>query len=163
LQSKKNPGAPAKGVTQVEFCDNMVYVVSDAIAKLLELLPPELVEIILQHLKFSYDYAAVHQCPGKLQEVAGIAPSQRAPLAPWGPDMQQPIEHAHGRFKSEMRKLLEGRWEPVNMEEVFAKCEEVWNRVNPVHVVNADVDRLTKLYDYVATVSKGGWAPKSLS
>ena len=42
METKKNPGAPAKGVTQVEFCDNMVYVVGNAMVKLLEQLPREL-------------------------------------------------------------------------------------------------------------------------
>jgi hypothetical protein len=163
LQAKKKPGAPSKEVTQVEFCDNMVYVVGDAMAKSLEQLPREQAEKILQQLRFSSDYAAVHQCADKLQEVAGIGPSQRAPLAPWGPDMQQPVEHAHGRFKSAMREMLEGKWKPEDMDEVFDTCQEVWEKVTPVHVVNADVDRLTKLYEYVATVSKGGWALKSLS
>jgi hypothetical protein len=42
LETKKNPGAPAERVTQVEFCDKMVYVVGDAMAKMLEQLPREL-------------------------------------------------------------------------------------------------------------------------
>jgi hypothetical protein len=42
LQTKKNPGGPAKGVTQLELSDNMVYVWGDAMVKLLEQLPREL-------------------------------------------------------------------------------------------------------------------------
>jgi hypothetical protein len=42
LETKKNPGAPAKGVTQVEFCDKLVYMVDDAMAKMSEQLPREL-------------------------------------------------------------------------------------------------------------------------
>lgn len=42
METKKKPGAPAERVTQVEFRDKMVYVVGDAMAKMLEQLPREL-------------------------------------------------------------------------------------------------------------------------
>lgn len=163
MQVKNNPGKAAKGMSQAEFCDNMKEMVTEIGVRLHDKLPTEKARHVEETLLFSYDNAAFHECPQRLLEVAGIHPSQRAPLPPWAPDFNQPIEHAHGRFKQRMFAKVDEGWWPSNMDECWATCKDVWEEVNAGDVVGKNVDRLLDLYNHVAVESKGNWAPKALS
>ena len=124
---------------------------------------------ILKLLQFSFDNAAIHNCPRLLETHAGISPSQRVPIPPYCCDLQQPIEHAHGRFKMALRKELRrpdahgNTWWPTNLDELRSKCDEVWDRVNSRDVVSKDVERLKDLYKHLHVVSEGSWAPHDYS
>lgn len=124
--------------------------------KILRLLPGYRRKRRLARLLYVFDHGAFHECPGTLQDIAGIQPDQRVPQPAWGPDFNQPAEHAHGRFKAAMQRLLDDLWWPQDMEECWAKCQEVWDEVNPAHTVSKDVFRLPKLYELVK-IAKGGW------
>lgn len=163
MQAKRDPSNPAKGITQLEFCERARDMKGNTITSVKARLSPAEAAKVLKHLRFSFDNGAFHQCADLLMEIAGISPSQRAPLPPWGPDFNQPAEHGHGRFKSKMRELINGGWWPENMTECWAMCEKVWEEVNGEEVVSADVERLPALYEHVACVSKGDWAPPYLS
>jgi hypothetical protein len=60
------------------------------------------------------------------------------------------------------KEVEEGFW-PQNIDDLISRCKEVWEKVNDKRVVSADVERLEELYEHVAEVSMGDWAPKSLS
>lgn len=130
---------------------------------------PRVAEDMIKKLVFSWDNAAVHKCPHLLAQVSGISQQQRVQIPPHCYDLQQPIEHAHGRFKSEMRKQLNqpnarGQcWWPTNLPQLKRKCEECWEKVTKATVVSKNVERLPNLYAHVAKKSKGNWAPKHLS
>lgn len=163
LLQRKGTSEPAKGVTQAEYWD-CIRVIVAAIPNLLkEGFTPEQVARILANLSYSMDNAAVHKWPKDPGFQAPFQPEQRVAVPPWGPDIQQPIEHAHGRFKEAMKKKVRNGWWPKNVAHLLATCEEVWQTVNSKEVVSADVERLGDLYDYLAKESKGGWAPKCLS
>lgn len=162
LQTKKD-NAPAKSITQREFCDRALDIKDNAHAAVSTNLSPKQAELILQNMSYSFDNAAFHSCADLLESKAGISPAQRAPLPPWGPDFNQPVEHAHGRFKMRVRELVNGGWWPATMEEFWEVCQQVWEEVNGGSVVSADVERLPALYQHVANVSMGDWAPPHLS
>jgi hypothetical protein len=158
-QTKRDPTVPAKGVTQQEFCDR----VNKNVEEKLRSVPRELAKRRGCKPLYLFDHAAFHECPLTLQRIAGIQPEQRVPHPAWGPDFNQPIEHAHGRFKSAMQRLMDERWWPRSMRACWKKCQQVWEEVNSAQVVSKDVARLPKLYDYVKHTSMGNWALKELS
>lgn len=152
-----------------EFADGMKLIREKAEEHVRRNFPKAKADDILQRMQFSFDNAAIHNCPGLLESHAGISPSQRVPIPPYCCDLQQPIEHAHGRFKMALRKELrrpdahDNTWWPTNLAELRSKCEEIWDRVNPLHVVNKDVKRLRKLYKHLHVVTEGGWASHDYS
>lgn len=109
------------------------------------------------------NHAAVHEDHKLLREVAGISRKQRCPLAPWSPDFQQPIEHAHGRFKEKFRASLRDNHTKKEMNEFMKEAKRVWEEVNQAEIVNKDVERLPQLYRYVVQENTGDWAPANLS
>ena len=112
---------------------------------------------------YSFDHHRVHECPTRLHEIAGITPSQRSQVPPNSPDFQQPVEHAHGRFKQAFREAITKNPKLRSKENVQSFARELWFQVNPPEVVNKDVERLLGLYRHVRDVSLGGYAPKKLS
>lgn len=114
-------------------------------------------------ITYSFDHHKVHECPTQLHEIAGIRPSQRSPTPTGSPDFQQPVEHAHGRFKQAFKQAITKDPKLRSKERVQAFARELWFKVNPPEVVNKDVERLVGLYHYVRDVSLGGYAPKNLS
>lgn len=114
-------------------------------------------------ITYSFDHAAVHEDHKLLREVAGISQKQRCPLAPWSPDFQQPIEHAHGRFKEKFRASLRDNHTKKEMNEFMKEAKRVWEEVNQAEIVNKDVERLPQLYRYVVQENTGDWAPANLS
>jgi len=159
---RKGSGNTAGGVTQEEFSDKMKDIHKKVRKKVKKVHPDKALEI-LEKITFSFDNAAFHNCPQALATKAGIQPSQRVPLPAWAPDFQQPIEHAHGRFKTKMRKEVDRGYWPEDLDEFLKKCKKVWKEVNSSQVVSWNVERLEKLATYDHVESKGGWAPKSLS
>jgi hypothetical protein len=162
LLEVKGSDRPAQGVTQREFCDCMKEIRLEVERRVAQEFKPAKAKKILGVVTYSFDNAAFHQCPDLLEEIAGIQTSQRQDLPAWGPDFQQPIEHAHGRFKSAMRKEVAGGFMPRNLGEMEGKCKEVWKTVNSKKVVSANVRRLKELYEHVHEVSKGDWAIEDL-
>eukprot|EP00884_Botryococcus_braunii_P005684 jgi/Botrbrau1/15116/Bobra.0303s0009.1 len=120
-------------------------------------------------MSFAWDNAAIHKCPDLLATKAEITKDQRLQIPPHCCDLQQPIEHAHGRFKAKHLKLLRrrntkgGQWWPKALPQLKKKCEELWEEANSESVVTNNVARLLKLYKYVHKKSKGNWAPKKYS
>lgn len=125
--------------------------------------PPDMASKIINNMTFSFDNAAFHNCPDALSTIAGIQPSQRLALPAWAPDFQQPIEHAHGRFKMMMRKEVDQGFWPEDLAAFLKKCKSIWKDANSSAVVSANVERLEALWTHVHLKSKGGWAPKKLS
>lgn len=162
MQTKRNPEMLAKGETQLEFCDRMKDM-DATVTEYLSTAPREGRNKTAPTALYVFDHGRFHECPATLEEVAGIRPEQRAPQPAWGPDFNQPAEHAHGRFKAAMQRQLNESWWPESMAQLWERCQQVWLEVNLPEVVAKDVARLRRLYHHVKNVSMGNWAPKAYS
>jgi hypothetical protein len=156
-------GHPAKGETSRECAEAMAEIKANAMAVAQRQHPHMKMENLERLITYSFDHAAVHEDHKLLREVAGISQKQRCPLAPWSPDFQQPIEHAHGRFKEKFRASLRDNHTKKEMNEFMKEAKRVWEEVNQAEIVNKDVERLPQLYRYVVQENTGDWAPANLS
>jgi hypothetical protein len=120
-------------------------------------------EKVKSKICYSFDHCKVHECPELLESMASIKPSQRVKVPPISPDFQQPVEHAHGRFKEAFKLAITTNPGLRSKERVKEFATKLWFQVNPPEVVNKDVERLLGLYQFVNDKGKGGYAPKSLS
>jgi hypothetical protein len=157
LQAKGQPSRPAKAITKAEFTDVMKEVQEEAIAALKPRHPRTSAVELQKKLAFSFDHHAVHECPKLLEEVAGIKASQRLTLPALSPDFQQPIEHAHGRFKQAMNKAILENPSIQSIKDMQSIVGRLWEKVNSKQVVAKDVGRLPKLYQFVLNTSDGGF------
>lgn len=155
-------------MTQAEFADCMTKIKEQAVKKVRANFSTSEATDLIKRMTFSFDNAACHKCPNLLLTKAGISAEQRLPIPPHCCDVQQPIEHALGRFKTQLLKLLRRRkgssqgWWPEDVTQIKSTCTEIWEQVTTEAVVSPNVMRLLKLYDYIAKRSKGGWAAKRL-
>lgn len=156
-------GRPAMGITSREFCGVMRRVSAAATIGAHELHPRLSCESCEKRLLYSFDHHKVHENARKLAKIAGIKPSQRVIAPPNSPDFQQPVEHAHGRFKQAFREAITKHPELRSRDVVEEFARELWFKVNTPKVVNKDVARLVPLYQFVRDVSMGGYATKELS
>jgi hypothetical protein len=156
-------------MTQAEFATCMRKIKKAAISKIKGRFDKHKANDIISNMSFSWDNAAIHKCSDLLATKAEITEGQRLQIPPHCCDLQQPIEHAHGRFKARLLKLLRrrnkkgGQWWPKALPQLKMQCEKIWEESNSESVVTSNVERLLKLYKYVHTKSKGNWAPKKYS
>ena len=163
MQSKRTGGA-ASTMTQAEFATCMRNIKKAAVSKIKGRFDKHKANDIINNMSFSWDNAAIHKCSDLLATKAEITEDQRLQVPPHCCDLQQPIEHAHGRFKAKLLKLLRrGQWWPKTLPQLKMKCNMLWEETNSESVVTNNVERLLKLYKHVHKKSKGNWAPKKYS